>query len=564
MNLMFNSQIQKAFLLSIIISMFISIFVAALMALLGGALGSMAIAVASAVASVLIVAGIFKFRLVSPMQSGLAALSARVSGDAAGADSNDKALRQSALLRMNYTPVADLIDGFYDTTSDLAASGSNVAIAAAEVSFTADTLKNSLHEEVAHFGGISSSASHISSIVSESTVATHAASVTADETFQASQKGLSDIHNAIEQMQTTDQQAKQTAEYVSSLAEKSDQIQEITSVISGIAEQTNLLALNAAIEAARAGDQGRGFAVVADEVRNLAYKTSQATDEIGAMVTAIGNSIQQAESTMSELAASIDEGVSKTRTVGDSLQSISDFAQSMQQQVNEIQSGAANNNQQVEQISGSIESVNQHLQKTESEVVSVAEEANKLAGMAEKILSLVLKFEKNSIHRKMVNYVQHTAAEIGALFEDAINKGQISESDLFDRDYKPIEGTNPTKYSTRFDQFTDRVLPAIQEPLLSANKEMLFAGAVDNNGYFPTHNKKYSQPLTGNYEKDLVNNRTKRIFNDPTGSRCGSHTDPFLVQTYKRDTGEILHDISAPIYVNGRHWGGFRMGYLSG
>ena len=84
-----------------------------------------------------------------------------------------------------------------------------------------------------------------------------------------------------------------------------------------------------------------------------------------------------------------------------------------------------------------------------------------------------------------------------------------------------------------------------------------------DNGYFPTHNRKFSQALTGDYEKDLANNRTKRIFSDRTGSRCGSHTDAFLLQTYKRDTGEVMHDMSIPIYVNGRHWGGFRVGYRS-
>lgn len=36
---------------------------------------------------------------------------------------------------------------------------------------------------------------------------------------------------------------------------------------------------------------------------------------------------------------------------------------------------------------------------------------------------------------------------------------------------------------------------------------------------------------------------------------------PFLLQAYRRDTGEIVHDISSPIYVKGRHWGGFRIGY---
>jgi len=84
---------------------------------------------------------------------------------------------------------------------------------------------------------------------------------------------------------------------------------------------------------------------------------------------------------------------------------------------------------------------------------------------------------------------------------------------------------------------------------------------VDVRGYFPTHNRKFTQALTGNRERDLAGNRTKRIFDDPTGKRCGSNVESFLLQTYKRDTGEVMHDLSAPIYVNGKHWGGFRIGY---
>ena len=90
---------------------------------------------------------------------------------------------------------------------------------------------------------------------------------------------------------------------------------------------------------------------------------------------------------------------------------------------------------------------------------------------------------------------------------------------------------------------------------------MIYAGAVDVNGYFPTHNQIYCQQLTGNVEHDMVHSRTKRIFDDPTGRRCGLHTEKFLLQTYKRDTGEVMHDVSAPIFVHGKHWGGFRIGF---
>jgi methyl-accepting chemotaxis protein len=152
--------------------------------------------------------------------------------------------------------------------------------------------------------------------------------------------------------------------------------------------------------------------------------------------------------------------------------------------------------------------------------------------------------------------------QIQQLFEQAINDGRISQVALFSDRYEPIANTNPQKYHTSFDRFTDEYLPAIQEPILSRHSNILFAGAVDCRGYFPTHNRKYSQPLTGDYARDLINNRTKRIFKDRTGSRCGSNTAPVLLQTYKRDTGEIIHDLSVPIFVHGRHWGGFRIGFM--
>ena len=151
------------------------------------------------------------------------------------------------------------------------------------------------------------------------------------------------------------------------------------------------------------------------------------------------------------------------------------------------------------------------------------------------------------------------AQTMSQILETAIQTHQLTVDDVFDDHYVPIPNTSPTKYHTRFDAFTDRNFQAIEDSFLT-DPQVLFAVAVDRNGYLPTHDSRYCQPLTGNPKKDLEDNRTKRIFNDPVGLRAARNTDGVLVQFYPRDTGEKVWDISAPITVEGRHWGAFRVG----
>ncbi len=58
-----------------------------------------------------------------------------------------------------------------------------------------------------------------------------------------------------------------------------------------------------------------------------------------------------------------------------------------------------------------------------------------------------------------------------------------------------------------------------------------------------------------------INFEHKRMFNDTVGIRLARNQDPILVQTYVRDTGEVLNDLSVPITVRGRHWGAVRLGF---
>ncbi len=99
------------------------------------------------------------------------------------------------------------------------------------------------------------------------------------------------------------------AQAMVSLEGRSTQVGEIVRTIEEIADQTNLLALNAAIEAARAGDHGRGFAVVADEVRKLAERSSGATREIAAILSAIRSETTNAAEAMRTSDTSMENGL---------------------------------------------------------------------------------------------------------------------------------------------------------------------------------------------------------------------------------------------------------------
>ncbi len=153
------------------------------------------------------------------------------------------------------------------------------------------------------------------------------------------------------------------------------------------------------------------------------------------------------------------------------------------------------------------------------------------------------------------------ARQYGDFLDNAIDSGLATVADVFDRNYVEIKGYDfggKPKYHTRYDALTDKAVLVFQDKFLD-QEDFLFAVGVDENGYLPTHNTRFQNPVTGDPAKDLAGNRTKRIFADPVGIAAAKNKEPTLVQVYQRDTGETMWDVSSPILVKGKHWGGFRV-----
>jgi methyl-accepting chemotaxis protein len=392
----------------------------------------------------------------------------------------------------------------------------------------------------------------------ETSNVTHQAASQSTQSLTAAASALGEIRQLAGAVQEIEEKLQNLGQSLTNVRGMSKNIQTI-------ARQTNLLALNATIEAARAGEAGKGFAVVASEVKHLARQTDDTTSGIDETVSVLSGNIGKLIETSSQtltVAGSVNQGVGvingalegfhgAMNTVSDKVGTISGAASSSLNHCQEVL-------EQIARFTDGVKQTSDNLTKADERILAVLEHG-------EGVMNFIARSGLRTTDTPLIEAVQEAAARIAREFEAAIDAGRISMADLFDESYQLIANSNPQQHMTRFVSLTDSLLPTIQEPMLERDARITFCAAVDRNGFLPTHNRKYSQPQGKDAAWNNANCRNRRIFGDRTGLRAGRNTEPLLLQTYRRDMGGgnflLMKDLSVPITVKGRHWGGLRMGY---
>ena len=343
------------------------------------------------------------------------------------------------------------------------------------------------------------------------------------------------------------------------------QVAKVSGSIEAIAKQTNLLALNATIEAARAGAAGRGFAVVASEVKNLAEATRQATQLIGETVRDLDGQVGSLIGASGDASLRAKNAGDGARQIQGIIARVRDGFTSVGREIDGVAKAATSNLAHCDMVIDELGGLAKGVVLSSTDLKDADQRVAKLLDTSEGLIELIATSGVETPDSPLIRVVIDTAKTISAAFESAIERGEIRLDQLMDENYREIPGTDPKQYLTDYVALTDRILPAIQDPIQKSDPRIVFCVAWARGGYLPTHNPNYRLPQGRDPVWNNANCRNKRLFNDRAVKKVAANTKPFLLQTYRRDMGGgnfvLMKDLSSPIHVRGRHWGAFRMGF---
>lgn len=205
----------------------------------------------------------------------------------------------------------------HQATQVIATSSTEIATTLSEQERTANQQASSVHETTTTMDELSASSQ---STAEQAESATYGAR----QVLGLTEGGKEAVNNTLEGMENLQQKVEVIAQQIIRLSEQTNQIGNISELVSDLANQTNMLALNAAVEAVRAGEHGKGFAVVATEIRKLADESKKSAFRINTLVADILTAINSTVMATEEGTKTVIYNAKLTRETADTFTEVSE------------------------------------------------------------------------------------------------------------------------------------------------------------------------------------------------------------------------------------------------
>lgn len=436
-------------------------------------------------------------------------------------------------------------------------SSIEIALNAARTQFQAGRCSLLAQEQARAAEALASSGAQIAALSATTSTQARGIAEISGNNLDAAQRALADLSDVKERVDRMTREMAAFTEVVGQLAVRARSVGDISKLIKDIALQTQLLALNAGVEAARAGDAGRGFAVVASEVGRLAERVNSATSDIGRHTTEMLDLVDTTQRQTGTLREDVDaSGAVLNRTCSGFEQFVRDFG-GMNRQVGDVV-------QAIGEVDATNHGMSQEVGRIAALSADVLDRVGSMSGEIDRIRRQTESVQEVLADMRTGDTAFDSLSEAVEAFRDAaadlLEDARGRGADVFDRHYQRIPGSEPPRYHTVYDRGIEQPLTRLLDSVLDAVPGGIYTILVDSRGYAPAHNSRFSHSPTGDPKQDIARVRHKRIFDDPVGARLAANTGSILFQTYSRDTGEIVNDISVPIYLGAEHWGAVRIG----
>ncbi|MEO7655357.1 MAG: chemotaxis protein, partial [Sphingomicrobium sp.] len=296
----------------------------------------------------------------------------------------------------------------------------------------------------------------------------------------------------------------------------------------------------------------------------LAHDTRAATSQIA---STIGELTREAGAVTTE----IKSGVERSRAAQSGFGAISDTVREVSELVGMVDRQTEGIAHSTSMIQASVDRVKAGLtdfagdaRANGTELQTAHKRLEQLEQMSNSMLDTLANSGAEIDDTPFILMAQEACRQIQALIEQAIDSGEVSVEDVFDRDYQAIKGSNPEQFAVRFNGPADTYVRPVLDRTKASDSRIIGSAIGDLNGYLPTHLSERSLPQGPDPVWNDEHCRNKRILIDDTTRAALVSDKPATLATYRMELGDKfipVKNVFVPLWVKGRRWGNFELAY---